>query len=136
VQWACLVTWLFTATAALLLAASIVVLATSSRTVLDKMREQNPQLASQGISDHLILVLCYVLCAAFLLWSVGAAVLAALVFRGVSWAWYVLIVSTVCAGGVCLLGALGSLLLLAPLVGTGVTIGLLVGPRSRAWFGR
>jgi hypothetical protein len=134
--WAAVLTWVFTSLSTIVLAGSMIVLANDSRVVLDKMHAQNPDLASQGISDHTILVLCYVMCTAFIAWAVVAAVLAALAFRRVRWAWYALVVSTIGVIGICVLGSLGSLLLLVPLAAAAAAISMLVRPEVRRWFGQ
>ena len=131
---ACVLTWAFTALAAAVFATSIVLLAQNPDLILDKMHEQNPDLASQGVSDHLILVVCYVTCAVLVLWSVVAAVLAVLAFRRKRLALYGLLVSTAGAAVFCLLGVLGSLVAALPLGAAIVTIGCLVRPEVRAWF--
>ena len=131
---ACVLTWAFTALAAAVFAMSIVLLARNPDLILDKMHEQNPDLASQGVSDHLILVVCYVTCIALAVWSVVAAVLAVLAFRRKRLALYALLVSAAGAAVFCLLGVLGSLIVLVPLAATLVTIGCLVRPDVRAWF--
>jgi hypothetical protein len=133
--WACVLTWIFTSLTAVVCVASIVVLAQDSSVILDKMHDQNPDLAARGVSDHLILVVCYVTCAVLALWSVGAAVLAVLAFRRKRLAMYGLLVSTAGASFFCLLGALGSLVVLVPLAAAAVTIGCLVRPDVKAWFG-
>jgi hypothetical protein len=98
------------------------------------MHEQNPDLATQGVSDHMILVVCYVTCAVLILWCIVAAVLAVLAFRRQRLAMYGLLVSTAGAAVFCLLGVLGSLVVLVPLVAAATTIGCLVRSDVRAWF--
>ena len=132
--WACVLTWIFTALAAAVLVTSIVLLARDPHVILDKMHQQNPDLASQGISDHLILVVCYVTCALLVLWSLGAAVLAVLAFRRRRLAMYGLLVSTAGAVVFCLLGVLGSFVVVVPLGAAVMTIICLVRPEVRAWF--
>ncbi len=132
--WACVLTWIFTSLAVAVLVTSIVLLVQDPGVILDKMHEQNPDLASQGVSDHLILVVCYVTCALLVLWSVGAAVLAVLAFRRKRLAMYGLLVSTAGAAVFCLLGVLGSFVVLVPLAAAAVTIGCLMRPEVRAWY--
>jgi hypothetical protein len=134
VLWSCLLTWLFCSLTALVLAGSIALLAADSSTMLDKLHAQNPDLARQGLSDHLILTVCYVMCAAFMLWAVAAAVTAILVFRRVRWAWWALVISTAATIGLCALGVLGSLVMLVPLAGAAATISMLLRPEVRRWF--
>jgi hypothetical protein len=132
--WACLLTWLFCSLTVLVLSGSIALIAADSSTVLDKMHEQNPDLARQGLSDHLILTVCYVMCVAFVVWAFAAAVAAILVFRRVRWAWWALVVSTAATIGLCALGVLGSLVMLVPLAGAAATISMLLRPEVRRWF--
>lgn len=133
--WACALTWLFSALSALALASSIAVLAASPDVVLDKMHEQNPDLASQGVSDHLILVVAYVTCGLFVLWCVLAAVLAVLAFRRTRWAYYGLLVSTAAVAVLCLIGVIGSLVVLVPLLAAVAVVACLARPEVRDWFG-
>jgi hypothetical protein len=133
--WASVLTWVFSGLSALTLGLAMLVLADDSTKVLDTMHQQNPDLASQGISDHMILVACFVMCAAFIAWALVAAVLAALAFRRVRWAWYALVISTTGVIGICVLGSIGSLFLLVPLAGAAAAISMLVRPEVRHWFG-
>ena len=132
--WACVLTWIFTSLATAVIVTSITLLAHDPTVILDKMHEQNPDLASQGVSDHLILVVCYITCTLLVLWSVGAAVLAVLAFRRKRLAMYGLLLSTAGAAVFCLLGVLGSFVVLVPLAATGVTIACLMRSEVRAWF--
>ncbi len=132
--WACVLTWIFSALAAAVFVTSVVLLAKNPDLILDKMHEQNPDLASQGVSDHLILVVCYVTCVALAVWSVVAALLAVLAFRRRRLALYGLLASAAGAAVFCLLGVLGSLLVLVPLAAAVVTIVCLVRGDVRAWF--
>jgi hypothetical protein len=132
--WACVLTWVFAGLAVLVLAGSIAVLAGNPDLVLDKMHDQNPQLATEGVSDHLVLVVGFVTCGLFVVWSAAAAVFAVLAFRRTRLAWYALTVSTSGVALVCLLGAIGSLVVLVPLAGAVATVSLLVRPEVRGWF--
>jgi hypothetical protein len=135
VVWACVITWLFAGFTALILIGSMAFLATSSSAVLRKMHEQNPALAQQGLSDHMILVICFVFCSLCVVWCLVAAACAVLVFRRVRWSWLALVISTSGVAALCLLGIVGSVVTLVPLAGAGVTLALLVRPESRRWFG-
>jgi hypothetical protein len=135
VTWACVVTWIFSGLTALVLVGSVAVLAADSTTVLRRMHQQNPRLAEQGISDHLILVVCYVFCAFCVVWSLAAVACAVLVFRKVRWAWRALVVSTAAVGALSLLAMVGSLLTVVPLAAAASTVTLLLRPDSRRWFG-
>jgi len=132
--WACLITWGLTSLIAFVLAGSMVIVAADNASLLDRMHEQDPQLAEQGISDHALLVAVFVMCAVLLAWALAAAAFAVLLFRGHRWAWYALFVSAIAAAVLCLLGVLGSLVVLVPLGGILATIGLLTRPEVRAWL--
>jgi hypothetical protein len=132
--WACVLTWVFAGLAVLVLAGSVAVLAGNPHLVLDKMHEQNPRLTSEGVSDHLVLVVGYVMCGLFMVWSAAAAALAVLAFRHTRLAWYALTASTSGVAVVCLLGAIGSLVVLVPLAAAVATLSLLVRPEVRGWF--
>jgi hypothetical protein len=135
VMWACVVTWLLSGLTALVLGVSVAVLAAESSTVLRRMHEQNPRLAEQGLSDHTILVVCYVFCVFCVLWSLAAAAFAVLVYRGVRWAWYALVASTSAVAVLSLVGMVGSLLTVVPFTAAAATVALLLRPESRRWFG-
>jgi hypothetical protein len=92
-------------------------------------------LAQQGLSDHTILVICFVFCILCVVWCVVAATCATLAFRRVRWSWLVLVISTTGVAALCLLGIVGSVLTVVPLVAAGTTLALLVRPESRRWFG-
>ena len=131
--WACLLTWGFASLIAFVLAGSMVMLVADNQALLDRMHEQDPQLAEQGISDHTVLVIVFVMCAVLLAWALAAAAFAALLFRGHKWAWYALTISASAAAVVCLLGVVGSLVVLVPLAAILATIGFLTRPAVRAW---
>jgi hypothetical protein len=130
---ACLLTWCCTSLIAFVLAGSMVMLAADNQTLLDRMHEQDPQLAEQGISDHTVLVIVFVMCAVLMAWAFASAAFAALLFRGHRWAWYALTISASAAAVVCLLGVLGSVVVLIPLAAILATIGFLTRPEVRAW---
>jgi hypothetical protein len=131
---ACVLTWVCTALSAAVCVASIVLLAQNPDAVLDRMHEQNPDLAGQGVSDHLVLVVCYVTCAVLVAWSALAAVLAVLTFRRRRLARYGLLLSAAGAAVVCLLGMLSSVFVGVPLVAAVTAVFCLVRPEVRAWF--
>jgi hypothetical protein len=134
VAWACALTWVFAGLAVVVMAASIAVLVASPDLVFDEVRRQNPDLAAQGVSDHLVVQLTYVLGAVIILWSLAAMVLAGLAFRGVAWARVPLVVSASLATGLCLVAAISQFLMVLPLAACVVALSLLVRPDVRAWF--
>jgi hypothetical protein len=137
VLWACVLTWASSGLVVLLLVASSVALAVRPGLMLDEVHRENPDLASQGVSDAAVVALAFVMIAGLVVWCVAVSVLALLVLRGVDWARIVLVVSAaVCSVG-CLIGAvIGAFLLVVPLLASAVCIGLLVRPETRPWFER
>jgi hypothetical protein len=135
VVWACVLTWVFCGLTAAGMAIAATAIAVRPEQMFAEMHRQNPELAAQGVSDHLLATATYVMTGLIVLWCLGAAVLAVLVFRRVDWARIVLIVSASVCAALCLLGtAIGAFLLLFPLVAAVVTIALLVRPDTRPWF--
>lgn len=134
---ASVLTWIFSGLTAVGLLITAAVIAVSPDTVLDDVHRRSPELEEQGISDDLLLAVTFVMIAAFVLWCVGAAVLAALVLRGVDWARIVLVVSAAIAAAVSLVALLaGAFLLVLLLTASVATILLLVRPDTAAWFHR
>jgi hypothetical protein len=137
VLWACLLTWVCTGLVTLGLLASAVVLAVSPDLMLDQVHQDNPDLAAEGISDDMLIVVTYLMIAGLVAWCVSAAVLAVLVFRRVDWARIVLLVSAAVCGVFCLVGtAVGAFLLLVPLLACVFVIGMLLRADTRPWFAR
>lgn len=136
VLWACIVTWVFTGLACLLLGASALVVATNPDLVMEELNRQNPDLAAQGVTQGTVRVATYVTAGVTVVWSAAAAVLALLVFRGVGWARVALVGSAAAAGLVCLVASFGSPLMVVPLVACAVTLSLLMRPDVRAWCTR
>lgn len=135
VLWASVLTWVCSALVVLALGASAVVLAVSPDLMLDEVHRDNPDLASQGISDDLLIIVTFLMIVGLVLWCVGAAALAVLVFRRVDWARIVLIVSAAACAACSLLGtAIGAFLLVLPLVASVCCIAMLLRPETRAWF--
>lgn len=136
VLWACVVTWVFTGLACVLLGASALVVATNPDLVMDELHRQNPDLAAQGVTDRTVRVATYVTAGVTVVWSAAAAVLALLVFRGIGWARLALVGSAAAAGLVCLVASFGSPLMVVPLVACAATLSLLMRPEVRAWCNR
>jgi Family of unknown function (DUF6264) len=136
VLWACLITWLCTGLAALGLVLSMAMMAADPDSVVDEMYRQNPALADQGISQHTLLTLLFVISAVVLAASVAAAVFALLLFLGRRWAWYAVVVAACGAAILFLIAALGSPVSLVMLAASVATIAFLVRPEVRAWLVR
>jgi hypothetical protein len=131
--WACLITWVCTALAATGLGLSMAMMARDSDSVLDEMYRQNPEFADQGVSQHTLLTLLFVISAVVLAAAVAAAVFAVLLFLRRRWAWYALVVSASAAAILFLIGALGSPVSLVLLAASVATIACLVRPEVRRW---
>lgn len=136
VVWACVLTWVFSAVAALGMVASAIAIGVD-QDLLDEVYRQNPDLRDQGVTDGVLTAATYVMAGLIVLWCLAAIVVAVLVWRRVGWARIVLIVSASVCVGVSLLGTvLGAFLLVAPLVAGAATIALLVRTDVRPWFDR
>ncbi|MEP9363355.1 hypothetical protein ABLE68_10345 [Nocardioides sp. CN2-186] len=137
VVWACVLTWILCGLVAFGVVVSAITIALDPEVILDEVHRQNPDLAARGVTDSMLEVATYVMAAGIVLWCVGAAAMAVLVYRRVAWARIVLIVSASVAAGLSLIGtAVGGFALVFPLVGGAVTIALLLRRDSRPWFDR
>jgi hypothetical protein len=136
VVWACVLTWVSTALAVLVMASSITVLAADPAFVFDELNRQNPEFTRQGVSEQALITATYVLGGIVIVWSLAAALLAVLVFRRTGWARVALAVSAGVSAGLLLVGALVQLMLVVPLAACVVVLVLLVRPDVRAWFAR
>lgn len=135
VVWACVLTWVFSSVAILGMVAAAVVLALDPQPLLDQAREQNPELAAQGVTDELLLGVTFAMVAALVLWCVSAIVLAYFTFRRAEWARIVLVICAGTAAALSLVGlVLGAFLLAASLAGAVATVALLLRPDVRPWF--
>ncbi|MDO9497946.1 MAG: hypothetical protein Q7J48_19740 [Nocardioides sp.] len=132
--WACIVTWTFCGLAIVAMGLSVLVLLTAPDLVFDELHRQNPDLASEGMTDSEIKSATYVTAAVVLVWGGAAILFAVQAFRGVAWGRLALLVSAGSAAAVCLVGSVVNLLLVLPLVACLVTASLLMRPDVRAWF--
>lgn len=133
VLWACIVTWVFSGLAGLAMAALALVILASPETFFEELRRRDPELDAQGMSDNALANLIYVTAAVTVVWSAVATVLAVLLFNRVAWARIALVSCAAAAGAVCLVAAIGSLVMAAPLLACGATIALLLRREVRAW---
>jgi hypothetical protein len=136
VLWACVVTWLCTGVAVLILVVSIVTLAQDAQPVLDEAYRQNPQLSEQGFSRHDLLLMLYAVIGLVLVGSVAAAAFAVMLYRGHRWALYALLVATAASSLFFLMSVFGSPIGLVPLAASAATFFCLVRPEVRAWVVR
>ena len=136
VMWACVLTWVLSGTAALMMGLSALAIALEPDLVLEELRRQNPDLTSQGVTERVVQVATYATAGVTVVWAVAAIVLAVFVLRRAGWARVALLASAASAGAVCLVGSLGSVLMVLPAFGCAVTFSLLLRPEVRAWFAR
>ena len=132
VRLACVLTWVFSSLTALAYAAVLLALAVDKDRIVREL-QKSPGWKASFDTDTVVAVLA-VGSIAFLLWSLAAIVLAALVWRRVRWAWVALLVSAWLAGLVSIVSVVafpGSLPVLAAI---GVSAGLLMRRTTRAWF--
>ncbi len=134
--WACGLTWLFAGLTAVLMSASIALLAVSPDVVFEELHRQDPQLAQAGLGDDALRAATFVVGGVLVVWSLGAIVLGVLAFRGVRWARSALLVSAIASAGCCLLASVGQFVMLVPLAASVVALALLVRPDVKAWFAR
>ena len=135
VTWACVLAWLSTAAVFGLLAVGLGYVLAAPEAFLDELHRQNPDLASQGVTDSDLRITTYVACALIMAWSAAAAALAVLAWRRVGWAATGLAVSAGVASLLCLISVVGQLVvMLVPLAVCAATVALLLRPESLAWF--
>lgn len=137
VAWACIVTWICSALTALGMVVAAIALAVDGDELIERAKEQNPDLAAQGVTDAMLLGLTFVMLGGIVLWCLASIALAALVYRGIEWARIVLIVFAATAGVLSLGGiVLGAFLLVFSLAGGTVAAALLLRPEVRPFFRR
>jgi hypothetical protein len=129
VRVACLLTWVFSALTGLGYAALLVALVVDRHGLMAAIKDSPGWRSSYD--DSTVVIAAVVVSAVFLLWCAGAAVLAWFAWRGASWAWIVLCVSTSVASLVCLIALPYSLVHLAA---ASYALGMLLSRRSREWF--
>lgn len=134
VMWACVLTWVISGTAAVLMALSALVIALQPELILEELRRQNPDLGDQGLTDRAVQVATYVTAGVTVVWALVAVVLAVFVLRRAGWARVALLASAAGAGAACLVASLSSVLMVLPAFGCAVTFSLLLRPEVRAWF--
>ncbi len=137
VVWACVLTWVCSGLTALAMVASAIALAIEPDQLIDRAREQSPELSQQGVTDGMLLALTYVMMGGIVLWALSSIVLGVLTYRRVEWARIVLVISAATAAALCLIGTMvGSFLLVVPMIASVFTIVLLVRADTRPWFQR
>jgi hypothetical protein len=133
---ACIVTWVCSSLAVVLMAATLAVVLASPEALIDEMYRQDPDLAARGLGTDSLQALTTFTALLVIAWSLAAIVLAVLVFRRAGWARYALLGSTGGAGGLCLVASLQAPFLVVPLLACVATFSLLLRADVRDWFTR
>ena len=131
---AAIVTWVFAGVVLLSAVVGLAVVATSPAALLDEVAAQNPELASQGVTESTILASTYLMGGVALVWSALACLCAALMLRRSAAAARALLVSASATAAFCLVGSLAALVLALPALASVVVIALVRRPESRAWL--
>lgn len=129
--WACVITWASCAVVLVVLLVSAVLMSTNPDLVIDELRRQG-----RGVPDadvDLLRTTTFMTVALAGTWSVVAAVVAALAYRGVRRARLALLVSAAAAAVLSLLAVLSTVLALVPGAVCLATVVLLSRPEVRAW---
>ncbi|WP_243059622.1 hypothetical protein [Nocardioides sp. SR21] len=137
VVWACVLTWVFSSIAILGMVGAGVALALEPQPLIDRAREQNPELSAQGVTDNLLLGVTFAMVVALVLWCISAIVLAVFTFRRAEWARIMLVICAGTAAALSLAGLVfGAFLLAFSLVGSVAVAALLIRPDVRPWFAK
>lgn len=132
VVWACVLVWTFCGLAVVVMSASVALLAGNPDLVLDQLRQQGEDIA--GGDTDLLQRVTYVTAAVVGIWSLVAALLAALAFRGRQGGRIGVLVSSGVAGVLCMVGVFTSVVLIVPAAAAMATVALLSRPEVRAWY--
>lgn len=127
---AVLTTWFFAGLVLFVLGGILLLLLVDQQGVLDLLRD-NPDLPRSGMSTQDLLSILWVACAVGIVWSLAAMVLAFFTLRRHGWARIMLVVSSVMAALVGLLGLLPGWVLSAAAVATVV---MLFSGGANQWF--
>ncbi|MEZ0581346.1 hypothetical protein [Nocardioides sp. MH1] len=133
---ACIITW---ASAAVVSGGMLVlsfVMAVARDELFDEIEKQQPGFDMQGMTQGELATATFVMTAVVVVWSLAAAVLAVLAFRGATWARVALVICTAGTGLVVLAAALLSPALFVLLGAITVTLWLLLRPDVTAWYRR
>ena len=131
---AAITTWVFAGFAILSSVLGLIVVASSPDLLLDEVAAQNPDLASQGVTDSTLIAATYFMGAVTLTWAVLACVCAALVLRRSARAARTLMVLAGFTAAFCLVGTLASIVLALPALASVLVLALLRRPDVRRWF--
>ncbi len=128
VRLACILTWVFSAVTSLAFLGLLTGFAVDSDAMLEQMRDAP---GWDSAYEDFAVAGAVVVSVIFLVWCLGAAVLAVFAWRRQQWAWILLLVSTGLAALIGLIGIPASLVHLAALA---TTFGALLSKQSRDWF--
>ena len=131
---AAIVTWVFAGFALISSVIGIVVVASSPDLLLDRIAEQNPDLASQGVTDTTLIASTYFMGAVTIAWSALACVCAGLMLRRSARAALALMILAAFTALLCVVASLASVVLALPALAAVVVVALLRRPDARAWF--
>ncbi|WP_248583447.1 hypothetical protein [Nocardioides sp. InS609-2] len=131
---AAIITWVFAGFALISSVIGIAVVASSPDVLLDQISEQNPELASQGVTDATLIASTYFMGAVTVAWSALACVCAALMLRRSARAALALLVLSAFTAAICFVSTLASVVLALPALAAIVVVALLRRADSRAWF--
>jgi len=134
VVWACVLTWAAAGLTATLLVVTMLVVAADPDALFAEVRRQNPDLVEQGMTDGVMRATLFTVGGLVVVWSGVALALAVLTWRRVRWAAIALTVSAACAGVLCLVMLVGSVLMVVPLAACALASSLLLRPEARAWY--
>lgn len=129
---ACVVSWIASGVAALGFVVAGIGVLTSGDEVFAELQRQQPELA-RDIDQSTFAAVAAVVFAGFVLWCLGALVLAFLTWQGRDWARITLVVSAATAAVVCLVGAISAPPVLIVMVALLATVRLLLRPEVAAW---
>lgn len=129
--WACVLAWAFSGLAAVMMAASALLMSTSPDLVVEELQRQGNELGDT--SADAITEAVYLSAAVVIGWALLASVFAVLAFRGVPAGRSGLLASALVAAVVSLLGVLASPVVLVPALAALTTVVLLLRPEVRAW---
>jgi hypothetical protein len=132
VRIACVLTWVFAGTVALVYLAGVVALVVDRAAIVDRVTDSAAWRQS-GVGQDALAPLLWFGVLLFLAWSLGAMVLAWFTWRRHDWARYLLAAS---AGLALVVGAVAFPVGLLHQIACAATIGTLFSPRARLWFSR
>jgi hypothetical protein len=133
---ACIITWVACGLALCVMGLTVLVLAATPDLVFDEVKRQDPGFDMGGLSEDEVRRAAFIGCGIAGVWCLAAIGFAVAAFQGLRWGWVAMLASTAAAGVASTLLMVGSLVMVAPLAASAVTVGLLLRPESRTWCRR